>query len=286
MEVRQRKVRLEEKDAKEIEEKKIDETKRREKEEEEAVIAHREFGGAPGAVGLMIFSHSVLYYFWISQQFYNGAVIGPNSFQDVVPFFQRMFGHIQQHAAPTAFAAKVYLGFLLLQLILGFTLPGITVKGLPVPSEKGKQLDYLCNGVSGWWVTLAIVFVLNYTETFRLSLVVDHFGELMTCAILSADTISILLFIQGILSGKAIRMSGNIIYDFFMGSALNPRIFFLDLKLWAEIRVSWILLFLLTCAAASKQYEETGTLSPSMMFMMTAHFLYTNACQKGEECIP
>lgn len=81
-------------------------------------------------------------------------------------------------------------------------------------------------------------------------------------------------------------MTGNHIYDFFMGAYLNPRIGTLDLKMWAETRVSWILLFLLTLSCAFKQKEMLGYISFQMWIMILAHFLYANACQKGEECIP
>jgi len=54
--------------------------------------------------------------------------------------------------------------------------------------------------------------------------------------------------------GKAIRVTGNVIYDLFMGVFLNPRIGKLDIKMWAEIRVSWTILFFLTVSAAVKVY--------------------------------
>ena len=38
--------------------------------------------------------------------------------------------------------------------------------------------------------------------------------------------------------------------------------------------------------AAIKEYEMFGYVSASMAFMVLAHFLYVNACAKGEECIP
>lgn len=41
-------------------------------------------------------------------------------------------------------------------------------------------------------------------------------------------------------------------------------------------------LFLLTLSAALKQREELGYISNSMIIMIVAHFLYANACMKGE----
>jgi Delta24(24(1))-sterol reductase len=65
-----------------------------------------------------------------------------------------------------------------------------------------------------------------------------------------------------------------------MGASLNPRISSLDLKMFTEARLSWILLFILTASAGVKQYETYGYISKSMWFMILAHFLYTNAIMK------
>jgi Delta24(24(1))-sterol reductase len=83
-------------------------------------------------------------------------------------------------------------------------------------------------------------------------------------------------------------VTGSIVYDFFMGAALNPRLLGgrLDLKMWAETRVSWTLLFLVTVSCAAQQHEEKGYITAPMACMVLAHFLYGNACTKGEECIP
>lgn len=72
----------------------------------------------------------------------------------------------------------------------------------------------------------------------------------------------------------------------FMGALLNPRIGKLDLKMWAEIRIPWKILFFISLSAGLKEKELTGSVSPQMVFMILAHFLYVNACMKGEECIP
>src|SRR5207245_2935984 len=93
-------------------------------------------------------------------------------------------------------------------------------------------------------------------------------------------------FLEAKFKKTAHRESGNLLYDFFMGINLNPRIGPLDIKMLAEIRISWILLFLVTLSAAAKQYEVSGELTGGSAFMVVAHFLYANACQKGEECIP
>mmetsp|Transcript_7613 Transcript_7613/g.7480 ORF Transcript_7613/g.7480 Transcript_7613/m.7480 type:complete len:234 (-) Transcript_7613:27-728(-) len=44
-------------------------------------------------------------------------------------------------------------------------------------------------------------------------------------------------------------------------------------------------LFIITLSAAVKHYELTGGVSGSMLLILLAHFLYSNACMKGEECV-
>jgi len=108
----------------------------------------------------------------------------------------------------------------------------------------------------------------------------------MITAMISANIVAILVYVGAKATGNAERMSESFLYDFFMGAWLNPRIGPLDLKMWAEVRVSWLTLFLLTASGAAHQFATYGTVSTPMIFMVVAHFLYTNACMKGEECIP
>lgn len=108
----------------------------------------------------------------------------------------------------------------------------------------------------------------------------------MSTAIIWGFTMSFLVYTNSIIKGTQHRMSGKPIYDFFMGAPLNPRIGPVDLKMWAECRVPWPVLFFTSVSCALKQYEMRGYVSGPVAFMVLAHFLYTNACQKGEECIP
>lgn len=244
-------------------------------------VAEQEFGGAVGAVGLIIFSHVLPYYLWISNFYYQGTVIHPTSFDDALPWLQRMWGHITADALPNYRTATIYFGFLLFEALMAQFLPiGPKVKGLPIKSEGGRRLDYQCNALAAWYIALLTVAGLHLSGIFKITEIFDNFGSLMTVAIISGDVISILIYLSAFIFGKAIRVSGNPIYDFFMGIFLNPRIGRVDIKMWAEIRVSWTILFFLTVSAAVKQYETYGVVTAPMWFMILAHGLYTNACQK------
>jgi Delta24(24(1))-sterol reductase len=246
----------------------------------------KEFGGSPGALILILWSHGLMYYLWICLEFFEGGLFVPSSAESVASFVLQYFSYIYNYAYPTAEAVVTFLSFFFLQVVLALLLPGPRVKGLPVPSEGNKAHTYKCNAVWCWYFTLSLLFVLNYTGVFRLSRVQEIHGPLMTVVIITSDAMSIGVYYAGIYLNKQTRMSQEFIYDFFMGSWLNPRIGDFDLKMWAEIRVSWMQLFILTLSAAFKQYESLGHLSRGMVLIVLAQYLYSNAVMKGEECVP
>lgn len=109
----------------------------------------------------------------------------------------------------------------------------------------------------------------------------------MSVSIISGFVTSVVVFAHALITGSEHKMTGNWIYDFFMGAPLNPRIGkWLDLKMYAEVRVPWFLLFFTTLAATLRQYETFGYVTAQMGVVLLGTYLYANACVKGEELIP
>ncbi|TPX62559.1 hypothetical protein PhCBS80983_g00338 [Powellomyces hirtus] len=245
-----------------------------------------EFGGPIGVTFMMVFFPTIMYYFWICIEFNDGHLAHPTSFDEIGDWLQEMGRLVTTHAAPNVFSVVTYVSFTVLQFVLAASMPGPIVKGMPVPSLGFKQLDYLCNGVACWYATLAASAILHFTNVLPLSGIIDNFGPIMTVSIITGFAITIAVYVYGVSSGSTHRMSGSIMYDMFMGAVLNPRIGNVDLKIWAEIRIPWVLLFFITVSSALKELESTGNIRPEVLFMVLAHLLYVNACMKGEECIP
>jgi delta24(24(1))-sterol reductase len=280
-----------------------------------------QFGGALGVGTVIVFSHILLYYFYLSLELHGGALFLPQEAHELIkqgfglkqsPFLtgdfvwtqsrtlEAYWTHLADSAVPTAETCAVYAAFIAFQTALALLLPGFIISGLPVASLGGKRLKYNCNGCFAWWVTQGVAAYLHYNGVFRVQWIADHYGALLTTMVVFGDAVAIAVYAAGFLrrvpgeghpgAFRKERMTGSHVYDFFMGASLNPRVKGpleggLDIKMWAEVRVSWITLFLITCSAALKQYETTGTLSSGMALMLMAHWLYTNACVKGEECI-
>nr|CAG8583587.1 5658_t:CDS:2 [Entrophospora candida] len=237
-----------------------------------------EFGGPWGVTAMMIGFPILMYYLWGCLQFYRGRLESPLN--------EKLWTSIIQGSMPTFYAAKIYITFCVFEFFLAYTMPGPIVKGAPVSSLKGRQLDYLCNGVWSFYVTIFTSYLLHHYELFKLTDIIDNFGPLMSVAIIFGFLITFIIYAVTIFQGEQYRMSGYLMYDLFMGAALNPRIGKVDLKIFAEIRIPWVILFYISVSAAIKEYEMFGYVSSSMAFMVLAHFLYVNACMKGEECIP
>lgn len=228
-----------------------------------------------GAVGTILASHFLLYYFWICIASNEGGPLGP------VSFYQNL---LASPFRPTVRSMALYVGFLVMQALLAFTMPGPVMEGFPL--SKGLRLKYLCNGLASWYVTLLVHLILHLTGILPLYWLIEEFGPLMTSSVIVGNLVSLIVWIYPMLTKQNEPGTTMSAESFFMGVWLNPRIGILDIKMFAEIRVSWILLFLLTAGCACQQYDKHGVVTPSMLIMVLAHFLYTNACMKGEECIP
>ncbi|CAJ0836882.1 9809_t:CDS:1, partial [Entrophospora sp. SA101] len=175
-----------------------------------------EFGGPWGVTAMMIGFPILMYYLWGCLQFYRGRLESP--------FNEKLWTSIIQGSMPTFYAAKIYITFCVFEFFLAYTMPGPIVKGAPVSSLKGKQLDYLCNGVWSFYVTIFTSYLLHHYELFKLTDIIDNFGPLMSVAIIFGFLITFIIYAVTIFQGEHYRMSGYLMYDLFMGAALNPRI--------------------------------------------------------------
>ncbi|KAK0202558.1 ergosterol biosynthesis ERG4/ERG24 [Desarmillaria ectypa] len=245
-----------------------------------------EFGGPLGVTAIMTGFPLLMYYLWICLWFYDGKFVHPTSLDDVKPFLLRMWDHVCTDASPNAYAWQVYSVNIFFQLFLAWVMPGYKQEGLPVPSLGYKTLMYNCNALYSLYATMVTAAVLHYTGTFRLTEIIDNYGHLMSVAMIWGFGVSFGMYFIAIATGTQIRMSGNFIYDVFMGASLNPRIGPIDLKMWAEVRIPWVIVFFLAVSGCCQQYEQYGYVTPNMAFMTLATWLYLNACAKGEECIP
>jgi Delta24(24(1))-sterol reductase len=245
-----------------------------------------DFGGSFGVSAMMVGFPLLMYYMWIGATYYDGKFPTPEEDQSFIDFAKHMGDLVYTGAYPSLKAWTIYWSFGVFEMACYCLLPGIYTYGKPLPHEGGKQMKYYCSGVWSFYITILVVAALHFTDVFPLYTILDEFGPLMSVAIISGWLVSIVAYFSALYRGAQHRMTGYPIYDFFMGAELNPRMFgILDLKMFFEVRLPWYILFLVSCAAAARQYEQFGYVSGEVGFLVMAHFLYANACSKGEECI-
>lgn len=245
-----------------------------------------EFGGDLGCVALMVGFPALMYYMWIGATYYDGGFPRPAAGQSFGDFVRHLGDLIYTGAFPSLKAWTIYWTFFIVEGAMYILLPGFTTKGKPLAHEGGMQLTYHCSAVWSFYVTILAAIALHFTGLFPLWTLIDEFGPLLSVAIISGFIVSVIAYFSALARGAQHRMTGHPIYDFFMGAELNPRMFgILDFKMFFEVRLPWYILFLLSVGTAARQYELYGYVSGEVGFLVMAHFLYANACSKGEECI-
>lgn len=245
-----------------------------------------EFGGPIGVTSMIIGFPLLMWYMWISSEFYDGFAY-PHDGQTIQEFGSEFLGYFINYGVPSWTTWIVFTTFVVLQGIFYLTLPGIWTKGQPLAHKNGQQLNYYCNALTTLYTTTTILLVLNYTDILKLSYFIDNVGELMTVAIIYGFVFSFGLYFYVLhVNHDYHKLTGNFIYDVFMGTTLNPRIGkYLDLKMFFEVRIPWYLLYITSGSLVFKQYETYGYVTPQAFFLLFAHWLYAHACSKGEELI-
>eukprot|EP00386_Alphamonas_edax_P014556 GDKI01044683.1.p1 GENE.GDKI01044683.1~~GDKI01044683.1.p1 ORF type:complete len:479 (-),score=156.99 GDKI01044683.1:317-1753(-) len=244
-----------------------------------------EFGGVLGATALILWSHCNLFYFWYCYERHDGKLLLPTSKEQLVHELSGFYDLLMTSGIPTTTVWLCYTAFFVVQIALAAVVPGKTMYGVPI-NDQGKRLVYHCNGYLCYYICLAGLFALHFTGVMPLTYCADNFGRFFIASMIIADVTSVWWYVLGLFTDPPSSRTGNAIYDFFMGTVLYPRIGEVDIKMIAEVRWSWLTLMILTLSAAAKQYELAGYVTGEMCFMLLAHWLYSNACVKGEHYIP
>ena len=227
-----------------------------------------------------------MWYMWIGATYYDGRFPLPADGQSLGDFGRHLCKLVYENAFPSVKAWTIYWTFFIFEGLCYMLLPGIETKGRPLEHLDGKKLTYWCSAVVSFYTTIILAIVLHVTSVFKLYTIMDEFGPLMSVAILTGFIVAIIAYVSARIRGAEHRMTGYPIYDFFMGAELNPRMFgILDFKMFFEVRLPWYILLLTSMGAAARQYEMYGYVSGEVGFLVMAHFLYANACSKGEELI-
>jgi protein-S-isoprenylcysteine O-methyltransferase Ste14 len=232
------------------------------------------FGGPIGAVTLMTLLPLLTIYLWACVHRHGGALVWPSA------------QLLRELPMPSATALACIVAWIAWQLVLDLVLPGRDYTG--APQRDGQRRTYRLNGFLSLLVTLAVVGVALGTGLVHGSNVLGLLGPLLMVAIIFAFAFSAFLYVYGRVwpdaddpsarpgaGAVARRPLATVVYDFFMGTALNPRFGRLDLKMFMESKIGMTSWLVLTIMMAHAEYEQTGRLSLPMALVCIFQTVYT-----------
>ncbi|XP_029589418.1 delta(14)-sterol reductase LBR isoform X2 [Salmo trutta] len=167
--------------------------------------------------------------------------------------------------------------WLLFQALL-YVLPvGKVVEGMPL--KNGERLKYRMNTLYAFVLTVAALGAAVHHK-IDLGYIHSHFLQLAVSSLLCSVLLSVYLYVRSRWATQDLLApggnSGSVIYDFFMGSELNPRIKGFDLKYFCELRpglIGWLVINA-AMALAEMQLHHLDYPSPAMILVNCFHLLY------------
>uniref|UniRef100_A0A4W5NW62 Delta(14)-sterol reductase LBR n=1 Tax=Hucho hucho TaxID=62062 RepID=A0A4W5NW62_9TELE len=167
--------------------------------------------------------------------------------------------------------------WLIFQALL-YVLPvGKVVEGMPL--KNGERLKYRMNTLYAFVLTVAALGAAAHHK-MDLGYIHSHFLQLAVSSLLCSVLLSVYLYVRSRWATQDMLApggnSGSVIYDFFMGSELNPRIKGFDLKYFCELRpglIGWLVINA-AMALAEMQLHHLDYPSPAMILVNCFHLLY------------
>ncbi|ORX82951.1 delta14-sterol reductase [Basidiobolus meristosporus CBS 931.73] len=166
-------------------------------------------------------------------------------------------------------AILAYLAWVAYLIALFHLLPGKSVEGTTL--RTGKRLRYKLNGLKTFYTTLGLCAGVVITFGHSPFLFIPrHFLGIVFASILFSFVVGFLLYAKSFGSQALLALpgnSGNMVYDYFIGRELNPRLGDLDLKCFSELRPGLIGWALINFSFACQQYEVMGRVTNSMILV-------------------
>lgn len=220
------------------------------------------FGGPWGAFALTIVMPTISFYLWSAVAQHGGSLWLPTSLADLRAMIP----------TPTWEAAAMLAGWIALQAVLYVYGPGRVVEGRP--TAHGEKAEYRINGLFAFAVSAGLLVAGIAFDVISPRSVLAQLGPLLSIATLFAIAAASLSYVAGRRRAHLERSTGHPVYDFYMGTILNPRLGRLDLKFFFESRVgmgAWGAFAILMPAA---ELQTHGTLSNAMLVVSLCQLLY------------
>ncbi|KAI8313095.1 Delta(14)-sterol reductase [Colletotrichum sp. SAR11_240] len=192
------------------------------------------------------------------------------------------------------------LGYYFFNALLYRFLPGTEVEGVQLAS--GGRLKYRFNSFSSgtFILTLCAAGTIAQGAEFPVwTFITENYIQVVTANMLVAFGAATFVYVRsfsvkpGNVESRELAEgghSGNLIYDWFIGRELNPRVTIpiigeIDIKEFMEVRPGLLGWSLINFAWMAKQYRTYGFVSNSIVFVSIVQTVYVIDCWYNEPAI-
>ncbi len=223
---------------------------------------------------LIILCPPIVMLVWYTNVHLDGSIAQLWSLFSKDGFFKTIFTIWSPIFFGTPTAWKILAAFGGFELLLMKLLPGRKFNGLVTP--KGNVPSYKANGISAFFSTIGLFYICAYQlKLFSPTIIYDNLGALLGALNIFSLLFCAVLYFKGRHkpSSSDSGTTGNIVFDYFWGMELYPRIMGWDVKMFTNCRFGMMGWGLILLSFAAKQSELYG-LSNAMMISVALQLLY------------
>ncbi|KAM3469124.1 hypothetical protein MY5147_007292 [Beauveria neobassiana] len=186
-------------------------------------------------------------------------------------------------------ASAAVAAYYLFNLILYRVLPAIETEGTVLAT--GGRLKYRLNTLYSNTLTLSLLAAGTFAQGAQFPVWVfisENYLQLLTANILISYAIATFVYVRSFSVKAGNKESrelaagghtGNLLYDWFIGRELNPRVTIpvigeVDIKEWCELRPGMMGWIILNCAWCAQQYRNYGYVTDSIICITVVQALY------------
>lgn len=172
-------------------------------------------------------------------------------------------------------AWRIILSFMAFELTLQKYLPGRRFEATMTP--KGNIPVYKANGMQAFLVTVTTLLCLTYLGLIRPAVVYDKFGNLLSSMNVFALLFCLMLLVKGHVAPSTTDSgsNGSMIYDFYWGMELYPRILGWDVKMFTNCRFGMMFWGIgILCFAHKNMEVNDGVLNLGMAVNVALQLIY------------
>ncbi|KAK3368596.1 ergosterol biosynthesis ERG4/ERG24 [Podospora didyma] len=192
------------------------------------------------------------------------------------------------------------LAYYLFSAVLYRVLPATEIEGTKL--ANGGRLKYRFNAFASTVFTLVVCAAGTFQQGAEFpvwTFMSDNYVQILTANILISYALATFVYVRsfsvkdGNPEFRALAAgghSGNMLYDWFIGRELNPRVTLpligeVDIKEWMELRPGMLGWILLNCAFVAKQYRLYGHITDGIVFLTIIQAIYVLDGQYMEPAI-